>query len=197
MHAPRTPASRVETALPAPQSGRRSRVPRPTTGARLAWALPLGAALAAATVPSSAAAKDLSGKLGLGFNNQLGGGPSLAVRYGIPTGDDNPFNLIIEGNTGFSAYDGTAGAFTAGGRLLFSTVVEDNMNFYVGAGAGYVMNDGVEVVRLQPLASIDLFLFGLDNLGLTTAFGLDLDVGGDTTGIATTTSALAGVTYWF
>ena len=80
---------------------------------------------------------------------------------------------------------------------MFSTVVEDNMNFYVGAGAGYVMQDGQEVVRLQPLASVDFFLFGLDNLGFTTAFGLDLDVGGDSPGIATTTAALAGVTYWF
>jgi hypothetical protein len=160
-------------------------------------AVPLLAASVFAALPGTAHAKDLSGKFGLGFNNQLGGGPALAVRYGIPTGDDTPFNLIVEGHSGFSAYDGTAGAFSAGGRLLFSTVVEDNMNFYVGAGAGYVMQDGVEVVRLQPLASIDLFLFGLDNLGLTTAFGFDIDVGGDTTGIATTTAALAGVTYWF
>jgi len=155
------------------------------------------AAVALLIAPSTAVAKDLKGKFGVGFNNQLGGGPALAVRYGIPTGDENPFNLVVEGHTGFSSYDGTAGAFSAGGRLLFSTVVEDNMNFYVGAGAGYVMQDGVEVVRLQPLASIDLFLFGLDNLGLTTAFGFDVDVGGDTTGIATTTAALAGVTYWF
>lgn len=155
------------------------------------------AALFTLALPATASAKDLKGKFGLGFNNQLGGGPALAVRYGIPTGDDNPFNLVVEGHTGFSSYDGTAGAFAAGGRLLFSTVVEDNMNLYVGAGAGYVMQDGVEVVRLQPLASIDFFLFGLDNLGFTTAFGLDLDVGGDTTGIATTTAALAGVTYWF
>lgn len=157
----------------------------------------LGAALLLATLPTSALAKDLSGHFGLGFNNQLGGGPALSVRYGIPTGGETPINLIVEGHTGFSSYDGTAGAFAAGGRLLFSTVLEDNMNFYVGAGAGYVMTDGVEVVRLQPLASIDIFLFGLDNLGLTTAFGFDIDVGGDTTGIATTTAALAGVTYWF
>jgi hypothetical protein len=153
------------------------------------------AVLTAGAVPSAAHAKDLKGKLGLGFHTQVGGGPALAVRYGLPTGDESPFNIIVEGYTGFSTDDGTADEFTAGGRLLFSTVIEDNMNFYVGAGAGYVMQDGVEVVRLQPLASIDIFLFGLDNLGLTTAFGVDLDVGGDTTGVATT--ALAGITYWF
>lgn len=154
-------------------------------------------AITALLAATPAHAKDLKGRFGMGFNNQLGGGPSLAVRYGLPTGDDNPFNLIVEGHSGFSAYDGTAGAFSAGGRLLFSTVVEDNLNVYVGAGAGYVMNDGVEVVRLQPLCSIDFFLFGLDNLGFTTGFGLDIDVGEATTGIATTTAAMAGVTYWF
>ena len=153
--------------------------------------------LSTLAMPTSAAAKDFKGRFGVGFNNQLGGGPALSVRYGIPTGDENPFNLIVEGHTGFASYEGTAQNFVAGGRLMFSTVLEDNMNFYVGAGAGYVMQDGVEVVRLQPLASIDFFLFGLDNLGFTTAFGLDLDVGGDAPGIATTTAALAGVTYWF
>lgn len=164
---------------------------------RAASALALLPLVAFAIAPSASHAKDLSGKFGIGFNNQLGGGPALAVRYGIPTGDDSPLNLVLEGHTGFAAYEGTAQAFVAGGRLMFSTVVEDNMNFYVGAGAGYVMKDGQEVVRLQPLASVDFFLFGLDNLGFTTAFGLDLDVGGDAPGIATTTAALAGVTYWF
>jgi hypothetical protein len=170
----------------------------PSSRPRIALLLAPAAVLALiSTVPTMAHAKDLSGKFGIGFNNQLGGGPALAVRYGIPTGDDSPLNLVVEGHTGFSAYGGTAQAFVAGGRLLFSTVVEDNMNFYVGAGAGYVMQDGQEVVRLQPLASVDFFLFGLDNLGFTTAFGLDLDVGGDAPGVATTTAALAGVTYWF
>jgi hypothetical protein len=170
----------------------------PSSRPRIALLLAPAAVLAlTSTVPTMAHAKDLSGKFGIGFNNQLGGGPALAVRYGIPTGDDSPLNLVVEGHTGFSAYEGTAQAFVAGGRLMFSTVVEDNMNFYVGAGAGYVMQDGQQVVRFQPLASVDFFLFGLDNLGFTTAFGLDLDVGGDAPGIATTTAALAGVTYWF
>ncbi len=170
----------------------------PSSRTRLSFLVAPATVLAlSGTVPTTAHAKDLSGKFGIGFNNQLGGGPALAVRYGIPTGEDSPLNLVIEGHTGFSAYEGTAQAFVAGGRLMFSTVVEDNMNFYVGAGAGYVMQDGQEVVRLQPLASVDFFLFGLDNLGFTTAFGLDLDVGGDSPGIATNTAALAGVTYWF
>ena len=60
-----------------------------------------GAALAAsATLPAAASAKDLSGRFGVGFNNQLGGGPALAVRYAIPTGDESPLFSFLHQSLG-------------------------------------------------------------------------------------------------
>ncbi len=148
------------------------------------------------TMSTSAFAKDLGGRFGVGFNSSLGQGSALSARYAVPTGD-SPVNVVIEGIGGFTSIDGASTEITAGGRLLVSTVVEDNMNLYVGGGAGYVFGPEGETVRLQPLAAIDFFFFGLDNLGFTTAFGLNIDVGGDYGGVGTTSTAQAGVTYWF
>ena len=41
----------------------------------------------------------------------------------------------------------------------------------------------------------DFFLFGLDNLGFTVEWGLNLDTGG--TGLGTAAAVGAGVHYWF
>ena len=163
-------------------------------------ARPLGIALAGALwacllAPRTAAAKDLGGRFGVGFNTSFAGEPAIALRYVVP--NDGPVNILLEGLGGFGVTDGGLNRATAGGRLLVSTVVEDNMNLYLGAGAGYVTEDGLSSVRLQPTAAIDFFFFGLDNLGFTTAFGLDMDVGGTQSGFTTAATAQAGVTYWF
>ena len=38
-------------------------------------------------LPSTAFAKDLSGRLAIGLDNYIGRTPSLSVRFGVPTGD--------------------------------------------------------------------------------------------------------------
>jgi hypothetical protein len=168
--------------------------PAPATLRRVLPAGLVAAALLGISTPASA--KDLGGRFGVGFNSSLGEGSALSARFGVPTGD-SPVNVIIEGIGGFDTLEGESTEITAGGRLLVSTVVEDNMNLYVGGGAGYVFGPTGETVRLQPLAAIDFFFFGLDNLGFTTAFGLNIDVGGNSSGVGTTSTAQAGVTYWF
>jgi len=169
--------------------------PAPLRPAALLRAAPLALALAMGIAPASAAAKDLGGRFGVGFNTSFAGEPAIALRYVVP--NDGPVNILLEGLGGFGVTDGGLTRATAGGRLLVSTVVEDNMNLYLGAGAGYVTEDGLSSVRLQPTAAIDFFFFGLDNLGFTTAFGLDMDVGGTQSGFTTAATAQAGVTYWF
>lgn len=165
---------------------------RPASTLGTALACSLWATLLA---PGTAAAKDLGGRFGVGFNTSFAGEPAIALRYVVP--NDGPVNILLEGLGGFGVTDGSLSRATAGGRLLVSTVVEDNMNLYLGAGAGYVTSDGLSSVRLQPVAAIDFFFFGLDNLGFTTAFGLDMDVGGTQSGFTTAATAQAGVTYWF
>lgn len=156
---------------------------------------PLLVGLAALSLPSAAAAKDLRNRFGVGFNTFFDGGQNLALRYVVPSGND-AMNIVVEGNAGFSTLS-LDERFTAGGRILTSVVAEDNMNFYVGGGLGYVGGGIDDRLRLQPLASVDFFFFGLENLGFTSAFGLNIDVGGGQNGLSTASQASAGLTYWF
>jgi hypothetical protein len=148
-----------------------------------------------ALAPSTALAKDLRNRVGVGFETSFGQVEALSVRWGVPTSDP-AINIQTEVDVGFISYKNTPDAFFAGGRLLYGVVAEDNMNLYVGAGAGYVGFGTQNLVRIQPIASVDFFLFGLENLGLNASWGLNLDVG-DTAGLATTANLGAGLHYFF
>jgi len=156
------------------------------------------AALLFVAYGTPADAKDLRSRFGIGFNTFFDGSSNLAARYVVPSGSP-AVNIVIEGNFGFSTTQTlqVEEGISAGGRLLYSVVAEDNMNFYVGGGAGYTNRGAVETVRLQPTVAMDFFFFGLENLGFTAAYGLNVDVGGTSTGVSTHSAPSAGLTYWF
>jgi len=141
----------------------------------------------------TADAKDLGNRIGVGFQSQLGAVPALSARYGLPTA--NPaVNVQVEADFGIATGDATQ--LFVGGRGLYGLVVEDNMNLYGYVGAGW--NDAGDggAFRLQPGLEIQAFLFGLENLGLTGSFGVNLDLG-EQSGVSTTGAVAAGLHYWF
>lgn len=162
---------------------------------RLALSAALVSSFGLLAAPSLAHAKDLRGRVGAGFNTSFGQVQALSVRYGLPTADP-AINIQVEGDFGFASYENVTDGVFGGGRLLYGVVAEDNMNLYVGAGAGYVGYGTGSVVRIQPVASVDFFLFGLENLGFNASWGLNLDVG-DQSGLATTANLGAGLHYFF
>ncbi len=141
-------------------------------------------------VPASAA-KDLNGRVGLGFSQQFGGNGAMSavsLKYGIPTGKPTT-NLGVELDVGVDVAGGATGFF-GGGRFLWGAVAEDNMNLNLGLGVGYLQRNVIGVddtgaatdpepygtVRLQPSLGAEFFLFGLENLGFTAELGLNLDL---------------------
>lgn len=186
MFAPRRPVTPLGTAL-------------------LRAALPgLAAVLLLAGLPMAAQAKDLNGRVGLGFNQQFtgtSGVPGLtevSLRYGIPSGQPTlNVQLELDGGVDYtSAGLGAAGGF----RFLFGTVTEDNMNLYVGAGVGYVYSatdPEASAVRIQPGVEAQFFLFGLENLGFTAGVGLNVDVGNATRITTVGGAPMVGMHYWF
>ena len=142
--------------------------------------------------PRSADAKDLRGRFGMGFNNQFGHVSALSVRYALPT-PDPVINVQVEGNFGL---DTQTDAVFSGGRLLYGVIAEDNMSVFAGGGIGVLSDGGESSLRLAPTMGADFFLFGLDNLGFTVEWGLNLDVSGNS-GAATTAAMGAGAHYWF
>lgn len=142
----------------------------------------------------SADAKDLNGRLGVGFHQQFGDTSSLSVRYGLPTGSPT-VNLHVEADVGL-ALDPVAGnGYFAGGRLLYGVVAEDNMNLYLAAGAGWV--GGPDVLRVQPALAAEFFLFGLENLGFSAEWGVNVDLGADSKVTTVGAGPAAAVHYYF
>jgi hypothetical protein len=152
--------------------------------------------IAAICIATPAHSKDLRGRSGVGFNQQFGHVSALSVRYGLPT--PNPvINVQIEGAFGLdTAASEDGGNVFAGARILYGFLAEDNMNLFAGGGLGIVTEQNQNTIRIQPTMGADFFLFGLENLGFTIEWGLNLDVG-PTSGVSTTAAAAAGAHYWF
>lgn len=155
--------------------------------------LPLLALLAC---PLPAFAKDLGGRVGVGFAAQLGDVAALSFRWGLPTGDPK-VNIQLEADGGVEIDASGLTAMVVGGRLLYGVVAEDNLNLYLGAGGAYVQDASGGAVRVQPSMGAQFFFFGVENLGITAEWGVNIDVG-TRVGVATVGGAPGvGVHYYF
>lgn len=122
-------------------------------------------------------AKDLTSRLGVGYADQFGvdgGLPSLALRY-YP----NP-ELGVSGQIGVDTQKDSSkfGFMAKAYRIIF---MEDNMNFYMGAGAGLISeerrntagvtenNSGFE---LSGYFGGEFFFSGLESLGFSFEAGI-------------------------
>ena len=148
-----------------------------------------------------ASAKDLRSHVALGVHQPVDIGTAggsltqISFRFGMPTGKPS-IALQLELDAGFriNASSGEAG-YGGGLRLLYGLVVEDNMNLYGVLGGGYQQaQEGPGGVRIAPALSAEFFPFGLENLGLTVEWGLNIDIGEEF--IFGTAPAL-GLHYWF
>ena len=108
-------------------------------------------------------AKDLTSRLGIGFKNQSSVDlPGIAVQYwpGSELGVSATVGLDTQTNNS---------KFSAMGKVYRVIFPEDNLNFYMGAGAGML---SVETVgknesgfELLGFAGVECFIPGLDSVG--------------------------------
>lgn len=141
---------------------------------------------------ATATARDLHGTLGLGFDSHVGDGAALSARYWLPLGKGAP-NVGVQAVVGLD----TAGAnpdWATGGRALYGFVEEDNMNLYAAFGAYALGARGV--LRVQPAVGAEFFLFGLEHLGFSAQWCMDVDMGRND-GVATRGAGAAAVHYYF
>lgn len=158
----------------------------PAIGASVPRSLPALLLLALA-LPTPAHAKDLRNHFGVGFSASLPLGspaastelPGLSLKYGFPTGNAK-MNVALQADIGLAWTTDQSPALYAGGRLSWGVVAEDNMNLFLGLGGGYHAEGDASFARVQPVLGAEFFLFGLENLGITTELGLNVDVGAAT-----------------
>lgn len=118
---------------------------------------------------SSAEAKDLSNRLGIGYKNQFSIDlPGIAVQY-YPGADLGlSATLAVDTQKDNSRF----GFMVKMYRIIFE---EDNLNFYMGAGAGLlsqeINKDNQSGFELMGFGGAEFFLPGLENLGFSFEAG--------------------------
>lgn len=110
-----------------------------------------------------ASAKDLSNRLGIGYKNQSSVDlPALAIQYW--PGSDLGFSASVGLDTQTSN-----SKFSAMAKLYRVIFPEDNLNFYLGAGAGMLSvetaGNNQSGFELMGFAGVEFFLPGLENIG--------------------------------
>ena len=119
--------------------------------------------------PTQAEAKDLSNRLGVGYKNQFGSDvPAVAMQY-YPGAD-----LGVSATLGVDTQKNSSrfGFLAKLHRIIFQ---EDNLNFYMGAGAGILSTETSGVsdsgFELMGFGGAEFFLAGLENLGFSFEAG--------------------------
>ncbi|MBN8541587.1 MAG: organic solvent tolerance protein [Deltaproteobacteria bacterium] len=148
-------------------------------------------------LPQNAEAKDLSNRLGLGFKNQSSTElPGIAVQYWPGADLGLSASLGIDTQTNNSKF----GAMLKLYRVIFP---EDNLNFYLGAGAGILSletaGNNESGFELMGFAGVEAFLAGLENVGFNFEFGTAITSISSGTRFRTLgdSPVRAGVTFYF
>jgi hypothetical protein len=129
--------------------------------------LPLG------FMAQSAHARDLQGRLGLGFNDEFAnqglanGVPAISLKYGISR--DIATEAVLGVNTGNPSNSVAALKFF---RNLF---YETNLNFYFTAGAGIVTANNKTGAEILSGFGAEAFIPGIESLGFSMEVGATLD----------------------
>ncbi len=144
-------------------------------------------------------AKDLKGKVGLGFNSQLSenGMDSVSAKYWLNN------DLGFQGIFGFTFSD-DVDELDLGGKVLYKLIDEDNM--YVAGIGGLGMSrvdpdqgDSDTGWWLSGGVGLEYFFSGLPNLGFSAELGLVFSDYGDNSSFNTSadTAVSAGIHYYF
>ena len=128
---------------------------------------------------SSALAKDMTHRLGVGFKNNTSVSlPSVAAVYFADKDTAYTASVGIDTLKDYTAFQASAGLR----HILF---FENNMNFYVSGQAGVInietpatgKRSGMEILAL---GGVEFYFSGLENLGFTAEAGLGLATMGST-----------------
>lgn len=133
-------------------------------------AILLAVLLSVLAVAPQALAKDLSNRLGIGYKNQFGADvPGVAVQY-YP-GSDLALSAVLGVDT-----QATQSRFGFMAKLHKIVFQEDNLNFYMGAGAGLLSQETAgrtdSGFELMGFGGSEFFLPGLENLGFSFEMGV-------------------------
>jgi len=124
--------------------------------------------LTLALLSANAEARELQGRLGVGYNSEFAEGsvPSLSMKYALAR--DIGTELIIGVNTRAPA------STVVGFKLSKGLFLETNLNFNAFAGAGMVSHQAVSGFEMLAGFGLEFFIPGLESVGFSTDTGVSL-----------------------
>ena len=123
-------------------------------------------------IGGAAQGKELTNRLGVGYQNQLSVSvPSVAARY-YPNPD-----LGVSASLGIDT-ESDASKFGLGVKVFRIIFKEPNLNFYLGAGGALISQEVNSVsssgFELNGFAGVEFFLTGLESLGFIFEAGIGI-----------------------
>ncbi|MBU6153565.1 MAG: hypothetical protein KGP28_04615 [Bdellovibrionales bacterium] len=118
-------------------------------------------------------AKELFGKVGLGYNAQFAntnltnGTPGISLKYGIAP------RAMVEVIAGF--YSGSGGSGVFGAKYMQTVHAESYANFYFLGGAGYVYANQQNGVEFLGGLGTEFFIPGVDHVGISFEAGMSAE----------------------
>jgi hypothetical protein len=124
--------------------------------------------------PLAAEARDLHGRLGLGFNSEfanssLGGFrvPGISVKYAMTR------DIAFEGILGIATTTPSNSVYA--GKVFKTLFLEPNLNFYTMAGLGLISANNQSGFQLIAGFGAEFFIPGIDSLGFAMETGVSFD----------------------
>lgn len=122
-----------------------------------------------------ASARDLNGRLGLGFNSEFANAypgtgarfPGISLKYGLTE------NVAIEGIGGVAT---TTPSNTVFALKIFNNVFfETHLNFYFMGGLGLISLNGQSGMQILAGVGAEFFIPGIESLGFAVETGFSVD----------------------
>ena len=145
-------------------------------------------------------AKDLTTRLGVGYNAQiLTGTSAISAKYAFSS------DYAVSGFLGFQAGgDDNDSTFIGGAKFYRNAYQEENANFYIGGGVGLSSQETSPSETdtgfdLMGFLGSEFFFMGLPNLGFTFESGVTLTSRGSGVSFQTTSGSFVttGIHYYF
>lgn len=141
-------------------------LPQALTGSLLA--LPLVAGLPLLS-PSLSQARDLQGRLGLGYNSEFsnfsatGAAPGVSVKYGLTR------DIAVEGV--FGIYTASPTNSISAIKFFKNVFYETNLNFYFTLGGGMISAERKSAGEFIGAFGAEFFIPGIESLGFSMESG--------------------------
>jgi len=122
-----------------------------------------------AALGATCEAKDLSGRLGVGYTNEFSNStssknvPAFSLKYGASK------DLHLLGAVGFNSL--SPASFTVAGKVFKNIFYETNLNFYSAVGLAY-LKDAQSGIELLGVLGAEFFIPGIDSLGFLFETGV-------------------------